>query len=408
MSKQALASEEDLSFNPLSPDFIRDPYPYYHRLREKAPLYMTPLGFRVATRYADVASILRDRRFGKDFEGRIERQRGPEIWNEPAVRGMRRFMLVLNPPDHTRLRGLVVKAFTARRVEEMRPRIESLVDELLDQIEPNGEADLIKDFAYPLPVNVICDMMGIPDEDRPLFLEGSRVSGRLLDPIPLSREEMDRANEGQHFITEYFRALFERRRREPTDDLTTHLVQAEEAGDRLSEEELTANVILLFNAGHETTVNLIGNGLLALFRNPDQLRRLRDDPGLMPSAIEELLRYDSSVQMTSRTAFEDVDVGGVTVAKGETVMTLLGAANRDPAVFTDPDRLDVARDEEKPLSFGGGIHYCLGAQLARIEGEVAVRKILERLPAMRIENLENPSWRQTFTLRGLTALPARW
>jgi cytochrome P450 len=208
---------------------------------------------------------------------------------------------------------------------------------------------------------------------------------------------------------EYFRRLFELRRRRPSDDLTTQLVQAEEAGSKLSNEELTANIMLLFGAGHETTVNLIGNGLLALHRHPDQLQLLRSNPSLTGNAIDELLRYDSSVQLTGRTTLEDVDdIGGIPMAKGRSVLCLLGAANRDPAVYPEPDRLDITRSDIRPLSFGGGIHYCLGAQLARIEGEIAIATLLRRLPTLRLDDPSRPDWRQTFVLRGLNKLPASW
>ena len=220
---------------------------------------------------------------------------------------------------------------------------------------------------------------------------------------------MEQQNAFNRRMTDYFQRLFELRRRQPGDDLTTHLVQAEEAGDKLTNEELTANIILLFGAGHETTVNLIGNGLLALHRNPDQLRLLRNDPSLAPNAVEELLRYDLSVQVTGRTTLEDVDeIGGIPLAKGQSVVCLLGSANRDPAVYADPDKLDIRRTDIRPLSFGGGIHYCVGAQLARLEGEIAINTLLRRLPSLRIDDTEHPDWRQTFVLRGLNKLPASW
>jgi cytochrome P450 len=268
--------------------------------------------------------------------------------------------------------------------------------------------DVIAEFAYRLPVTVICDMLGIPEADREQFYASSRVGGRLLDPVPLTRAEIDESNEQNLALADYFRRLFDLRRRQPGDDLTTQLVQAEEEGSKLSEEELTGNIILLFGAGHETTVNLIGNGLLALHRNPDQLELLRRKPELTPNAIEELLRYDSSVQLTGRTALEDVEVGGVLVEKGDSVLSLLGAANRDPAVYPDPDKLDITRQNIRPMSFGGGIHYCLGAQLARIEGEVAIATLLKRMPTFRLDDPENADWRQTFVLRGLNTLPASW
>jgi hypothetical protein len=321
---------------------------------------------------------------------------------------MSHWMLQQDPPDHGRLRGLVVRAFTARRVEDMRPRIQQIVDDTIDRVEPHGHMDLIADFAFRLPVTVICDMLGIPAEDRDLFGR-SDAAGRLLDPAPLTRDEINMHNAFNQASAEYFSRLFELRRRQPGDDLTTQLVQAEEAGSKLSNEELTANIVLLFGAGHETTVNLIGNGLLALHRHPDQLRLLRSDPSLMANAIDELLRYDSSVQLTGRTTLEDVgDIGGIAMAKGQSVLCLLGAANRDPAIYPERDRLDIRRSDIRPLSFGGGIHYCLGAQLARIEGEIAIATLLRRLPTLRLDDPDHPDWRQTFVLRGLNKLPASW
>ncbi|MFK4509616.1 cytochrome P450 [Bradyrhizobium daqingense] len=410
MNEQVQPAGGNPLFNPLSPDFIRDPYPHYERLRTLDPVHLTPFGQFVTSRHADVSLVLRDKRFGKDFVERSKRRYGDKIMDEPVFRSMGHWMLQADPPDHTRLRGLVVKAFTARRVEDMRPRIQEIVDQTIDAAIERGHMDLIEDFAFRLPVTIICDMLGIPEEHRETFYKSSRDGGRLLDPVPLSPEEIRKGNEGNLMAQMYFRQLFELRRKNPGDDLITQLVQAEEDGSKLTNEELTANIILLFGAGHETTVNLIGNGLLALHRNPDQLALLKARPELMPGAIEEFLRYDSSVQMTGRVALEDIDdLGGVRIPKGETVLCLLGSANRDPAVYPDrPDRLDVTRQNVKPLSFGGGIHFCLGAQLARIEAEIAIATLLRRLPDLRIDDVENPQWRPTFVLRGLTRLPASW
>jgi cytochrome P450 len=409
MNEQVQTLQGAPLFNPMSPEFIANPYPFYHRLRTHEPMHLTPIGLYVASRHADVVAILRDKRFGKDYVGRMSRRFGPQILDEPIYRSMKHWMLQLDPPDHGRLRGLVVRAFTARRVEDMRPRIQAIVDQLIDRVAPRGEMDIISDFAFRLPVTVICDMLGIPEDHREAFFTGTRDAGRLLDLAPLTPEEIKEHNAGTLATAEYFRALFELRRREPGDDLTTQLVQAEEEGNKLTNEELTANIILLFGAGHETTVNLIGNGLLALYRNPDQLQLLKDDPSLAGNAVEELLRYDSSVQVTGRTTLEDIDdIGGVRMPKGQSVICLLGSANRDPAVYADPDRLDLTRADVRPMSFGGGIHYCLGAQLARIEGEIALATLLRRLPDLKIDNLDRPDWRQTFVLRGLNTLPARW
>ncbi|MFZ2159836.1 MAG: cytochrome P450 [Bradyrhizobium sp.] len=397
-------------FNPLAPEFIRDPYPHYERLRTTDPMHLTPLGMFVASRHAEASLVLRDKRFGKDYVERTKRRYGPQIMDEPIFRSLSLTMLQQDPPDHTRLRGLVVKAFTARRVEDMRPRIQAIVDQTLDAIEANGRMDLIEDFAFRLPVTVICDMLGIPEEHREVFYAGSRDGGRILEPVPMTKEEIEQGNARNLMAQMYFQQLFELRRKNPGDDLTTQLVQAEEDGNKLSNEELTANIILLFGAGHETTVNLIGNGLLALHRNPDQLALLKANPELITNAIEEFLRYDSSVQMSGRVALEDIeDLGGKKIPKGESVLCLLGSANRDPAVYPDrPDRLDITRPKIRPLSFGGGIHLCLGAQLARIEAEVAIATLLRRLPDLRLDDAENPEWRPTFVLRGLKRLPASW
>ncbi len=409
MNEQIQSPRGALIFNPWSPEFIANPYPFYQQLRTSDPMHLMPLGFYIASRHADVTTILRDKRFGKDFVGRMTRRHGSQIMEEPVYRSMSHWMLQLDPPDHGRLRGLVVRAFTARRIEDMRPRIQAIVDAIIDRVAPRGHMDLIADFAFRLPVTVICDMLGIPDGDREVFFNSSRAGGRLLDLAPLSSAEIKEQNSFNLAMAEYFRRLFDLRRREPGDDLTTQLVQAEEDGDKLSNEELTANIILLFGAGHETTVNLIGNGLLALYRNPDQLQLLQDDPSLTANAVEELLRYDSSVQVTSRTTLEDVDeIGGIPLAKGQSVVCLLGAANRDPAVYTEPDRLDITRSDVRPLSFGGGIHFCVGAQLARLEGEIAIATLLRRLPNLRLHDLGRPDWRQTLVLRGLNKLPASW
>src|SRR5438067_12949855 len=345
-------------FNPLAPEFIRDPYPYYERLRTTDPMHLTPFGAFVASRHAEASLVVRDKRFGKDYLERTIRRYGPWIMDEPVFRSMSHWMLQQDPPDHTRLRGLVVKAFTARRVEDMRPRIQQIVDETLDRIIPQGKMDLIEDFAFRLPVTIICDMLGIPEEHREVFYTGSRDGGRLLEQVPMTPDESKAGNAGNAMAAMYFQQMFELRRKTPGDDLITQLVQAEEDGHKLSNEELTANIILLFGAGHETTVNLIGNGLLALHRNSDQLALLKARPELITNAIEEFLRYDSSVQLTGRVALEDIeDFAGVRIPKGETVLCLLGSANRDPAVYPDsPDRLVITRPHGRPLSFGGCIH----------------------------------------------------
>jgi cytochrome P450 len=410
MNEHVQTEATETLFNPLSPEFIRDPHPAYERLRMTDPMHLTVHGAFLASRHAEVSQVLRDKRFGKDFIERSKRRYGPKIMEEPVFRSMSHWMLQQDPPDHTRLRGLVVKAFTARRVEDMRPRIQQVVDQTIDAVVERGQMDLIEDFAFRLPVTIICDMLGIPEEHREMFHKGSRDGGRILDPVPLTPDEIAQANFGHAMAKMYFEQLFELRRKNPGDDLTTQLVQAEEDGSKLTNEELTANIILLFGAGHETTVNLIGNGLLALHRNPVELALLKADPSLITNAIEEFLRYDSSVQMTGRVALEDIDnLGGKKIPRGESVLCLLGSANRDPAVYVEqPERLDIKRPNVRPLSFGGGIHHCLGAQLARIEAEIAIATLLRRIPRLRLDDADNPEWRPTFVLRGLKRLPASW
>ena len=381
MNEHAQAAASAPLFNPLSPEFIRDPYPHYELLRRVDPVHITPHGMYLASRHADVSNVLRDKRFGKDFVDRSVRRYGAKIMEEPIFRSMRHWMLQQDPPDHSRLRGLVVKAFTARRVEDMRPRIQQIVDQTLDRIIPQGHMDLIEDFAFRLPVTIICDMLGIPEEHREVFYSSSRDGGRILDPVPLSPEEIARGSAAFTMSQMYFQQLFELRRKQPGDDLTTQLVQAEEDGSKLTNEELTANIILLFGAGHETMVNLIGNGLLALYRNPDQLALLKARPELISNAIEEFLRYDSSVQMTGRVTLEDIDdLCGKKIPKGESVLCLLGSANRDPAVYERPHEFRLDRSDPAPhLSFGLGAHFCVGNQLARLEIREALEVFVERV-----------------------------
>jgi cytochrome P450 len=392
------------------PAFLADPYPVFRRLRAVAPVWKAPLGRWFLTGYDDTTHLMRDRRFGRGYDDpeALIRRFGPTALQEPAVVGLTHMMLMRDPPDHTRLRGLVTKAFTARRIEALRNGIQDLTDRLLDKVVPLGRMDAIRDLAFPLPVLVICELLGIPEADRERFVTGSSSGGALLNPTPPTRAELDSANAGTLASSAYFDALFEQRRREPRDDLITQLVQAEEAGDRLTTAELGANVRLLFAAGHETTVNLIGNGFYSLLRHPDQWRMLCDDPTLVPNAIEEILRFESPVQAVGRTVSEPLVLGGVALEKNEIVVSLIGAANRDPAVFSDPERLDITRKDLRPLSFGGGIHFCLGAQLARIEAAVVFETILRRLPDLRLVDPDHPKWRPSFILRGLTELPVAW
>jgi cytochrome P450 len=399
-----------VGFNPRDPGFIANPYPAFRELRETAPVWRSPFDRTFLTRYEDASLLMRDRRLGKDYTEpeALIRRFGPTAMQEPAVVELSHMMLMRDPPDHTRLRGLVTKVFTARKIEEMRPGIQAITDRLLDKVAGAAEMDAIRDLAFPLPVLVICELLGIPQEDRARFVTATASGAALLNPVPPTRAELDRANEGTLATGAYFEALFEQRRKAPRDDLLTLLVQAEEAGDRLTTEELRANVTLLFAAGHETTVNLIGNGIWSLLDNPSQWAAIRDNPALIPNAIEEILRYESPVQAVARTVAEPIEFGGIEFNKGELIVALIGAANRDPEIFPDPERMDVTRERLRPLSFGGGIHFCIGAQLARIEAEVVFSTLLRRMPDLALVNSATPQWRESFTLRGLTTLPVTW
>lgn len=389
-------------FDPFEGSVRVDPYPHYRELREQNPVHWSPvLESWVLARNADVGRAIREPtlRMRPPEEVLAERELPPD---DPLVR-LGDTLLMKDPPDHTRLRRLVHKAFTPRTVEGLRPVIRRLVDDLLDPLEPGVEVDLIEGLAHPLPVSVICEMLDIPPGDRPTFKELSRDLAGVVD-IPLSPEIVERGRAAAGQLLEYFAGLVEERRRDPGDDLLSGLVLAEDDGDALTHSELLAMSVQLLFAGHETTQNLIGNGVLALLRNRAQWERLREDPGLVEVAVEELLRYDSPAQLAGRWTTEEVGLAGRRIPAGQRVTMLLGAANRDPEAFTDPDRLDVARDAGRHLSFGGGIHFCLGAHLARVEGRVVFDALVERVPTLELA-AEEMQWRETLALRGLQSLP---
>ena len=396
----------DVEFNPFLPEFIADPYPFYRRLRELDPVHRTGLGFWVLTRYDDVVALLRDPRFGRERYRELLQAR---FGDEAPSGGVSGSMLFRDPPDHTRLRALVNKAFTPRVVDAMRPHIQQIVDDLIDAVRDAKAMDVIADLAYPLPVTVICEMLGVPVGERGEFRQWSVDIGRSLDAIAMPSDPtvIERGNVARRALTDYFRTLAAERRARPRADLLSALIAAEEQGDRLSEAELLATCVLLFVAGHETTVNLIGNGLLALLRHPDALRSLRDDASLIGGAVEELLRYDGPVQRTGRIANTDVELDGHKITEGTLVLGLIGAANRDPAQFPEPDRLDFRRADNRHLAFGWGIHFCLGAPLARVEGQIALLTLARRLPGLALAG-STPEWRESATLRGLRRLPVAW
>lgn len=386
-----------------TPEGRADPYPRYAALRERAPVHRSAFGIWTLTDYDDCQLLLRHPGVGKDFSSAMNSLGLSDADREAQdrFRNDRSNMLVTDPPDHTRLRGLVTRAFTPRTVEKLRPRIIALVDELLDSFGP-GETEVMDALAFPLPVTVIGDMLGVPAEDRTLLRPLVRSVTAILE-LAVSPEALAEAADADAKLGHYFADLVAERRAHPRDDLLTKLIEAEDKGDQLTEHELISTVILLFAAGFETTTHLIGNGLLALLRNPGELARLRADRSLVRSGVEELLRYDSPVQIAARTTYEELPVGGRSIPAGSLVLAMLGAANRDPARFHDPERLDVGRDEGAPMSFGGGIHFCLGAALARLEGQIVLDRLLDRFGTMELVG-GPPTVRDSLTLRGLTDL----
>jgi len=396
------------NFNPLLPEFKANPYPTYHRLRAEDPIHPSFfLGVWVLTRYADVKAVLRDPRFCSDQVPKRIKDKSHYLEQQQRelntlAKTSSKFIFFLEPPDHTRLRGLVSKAFSPGAVECMRPKIQEIVDQLIGKVRDKGVMDIISDFACPLPIIVIARMLGVPDEDCSKLHEWSNDLSRIFDPLSL--EAYEHLNRVAAEFTEYFRGLIAEREKRPKEDLISALIAAKEQGNKLSEEELVSTCIVLFGTGEESTVNLIGNGMLALLRHPDQMELLKREPAIIQSAVEELLRYDSPLQYTTRTATENVEIGGKTIRAGENVLIYLGAANRDPAEFTDPDKLDITRCESRHLAFADGIHHCLGASLARVEGQIAINTLVQQLPNLKLHT-DKLEWLEKIALRGLKALP---
>lgn len=385
------------------PAFAADPFPFLRELRERGPVHRVVLANRfeawLVTRYEDGLTAMSDPRMSSDINDAAD----PRLREDPpAAEPFPRSMLRLNPPDHTRLRRLVSKAFSPRRTTELRPRIQKIADQLLDAVTPVGRADLVVDFALPLPVTVISELLGVPADDRDGFQEWTQV---MLDQR-IGEPDQERLLEAWREMRSYLEGLLATKRVTPEDDLLSALIAARDDEQRLDEEELVAMAFLLLVAGYITTVNLIGTGMAALLTHPDQLTLLREDPELLPNAIEEFLRYDGPVNPgMTRFPTEDIEIAGVRIPRGDTVIIAVATADRDPARFTDPDRLDVARDDNAHLAFGHGIHYCLGAPLARLEGQIAFGTLLRRLPGIALAVPATELQWQHGGLRGLKHLP---
>ncbi len=402
----------DPVFDPFDPEWATNPFPLYADLRRRAPVHRNALGFWVFARHADCLALLRDRRTSAD-DAYIDPERlsaefrfgsGADDPEVTAMRDMRPF-LFRDPPDHTRLRGLVSKAFTPKVVESLRARTQQIVDELLDTAFEADRVDLLESFAYPLPVRIICDMLGVPVADQDRFKSWSTSLARGLDPdFLLTGDAIKDRDDAVMQFAQYFFELLAERRRSPGDDLLSRLVEVEDDGGVLSEAELLSTCILLLVAGHETTVNLISGGTLALLRHPDQLERFRTDPEVTRSGVEEMLRYVSPVQLTGRAMIEDIEIAGVTLRAGDFVMVLIASGNHDADQFPDPERFDVGRTSNNHLGFGFGIHHCLGAPLARMETQVALTSLVRRAPDLAV-TVDEPTYKTNVVLRGMESLP---
>ena len=389
----------------LDPASIPDPHPIYKELRETAPIFRTAIGDTwVVSGFENCRTLLRDSRCGSPMDDDATSSRITIDGNRRRSRtGEAKPMLFMNPPDHTRVRGLVSRAFTPRRVEKLRGEIEAMTDELLDHL--GGEGDFVDSLAFPLPANVISALVGVPEADRDWLRPLIAEIVPTIEPTA-TEEALDRAEIASAKASEYLLKLVNTRRADPQDDMLSALIQASDGEDRLTEAEVMANVFLIYAAGFETTTHLLGNMVRQLVANPDQLQRLRDDRSLIPNTVEEVLRFDPPVQLDGRFTFEDIEIDGVTIAKGSSIITLLAAANRDPAVCTDPDLFDVGRDDIQLMSFGSGIHFCLGAALARLEAQVVLERLLARYESWEIP--AEPVWQTRITIRGVEHLEVKF
>lgn len=391
-----------------SPAFYANPYPLYKQLRAAGPIIKLAPKIWVTGRYSITDAILRDRRMGRSYMDTIRSRYGDVRAQDPIFKSFERMLLLLEPPNHTRLRGLLAKAFNAKQEACFRQLTQAIADRLIDRFAETGSMDVMRDYAVPIPLEVICTLLNVPYEDAAMFSNAVDAIVLNFEVAPMCDEQIDAANTATIALENYFAPILHERRRNPGDDLISRLLLAEEGGDWMTEEEILANIILLFLAGHETTANMIGNALIALHHHPEQLEKIIADATLVPRMVAECLRYDGSVQLGARAALEDMEIEGVPIARGDKIFVFLGAANRDPDKFEQPDQLIIERADTRYLTFGGGIHHCLGARLAIIELEVALGTLFRRLPNMKLTNLDNLRWHQRNALRGVESLSAIW
>ena len=392
----------------LDPEVLANPYPLYHRLRNEDPVHWDPfLHAWVVTRYVDVIQVLHQYSANRTPTPEQLTAMGLSALN-PIAQVMVRQMLFLDPPNHTRLRALASAAFTVRRVERLRPHIQEIMDSLLDAVLVKGRMDLIADFASPAPAIVTAEILGVPVSDHEQLKAWSADFAEMLGNFQHNPDRFPKILRSVEEMSLYFRSAMQEQRLHPRDGLVSAMMDADVDGAKLTEDEIVANLIVTMVGGQETTTNLIGNGILTLLRNPASMERLRADGSLIPSALEELLRYESPSQHTARIAPDDVELGGKQIRKRQAVIAVMAAANRDPERFPDPDRLDIERPDNRHLAFGWAAHFCFGAHLARLEGQIALSVLLRRLPNLVLDTTAQPVWRHNLGLRGLTALPLRF
>jgi cytochrome P450 len=400
----------EVSFNPLAPDMCIDPYPHYARMREHGPVHLSDLDFWLLFRHADVAAFFAEKRLEHQYFLTQTMRSGPEVVDQPYFDLFHRMVFILDNPDHRRVRRMFTSSFTPMRVRSIRGQVEAIAGALLDDVEPQGGMDLVTDFAKPFPTRVIGALLGVPEPDQIRIGSLADALAPALEFLPMDIPTLLAANEASLELAAYFRQLAVAKRAAPDDSLYSAMVRSVDEGggdDGLDEEELIANAVLMYIAGHETTTGAVGLAVLGLHRNPDQLALLREQPALLPNAVEELLRYDTPGQATARVTMEAIEFGDTTIEAGNGVVAYIGSANRDDAAYPDAGRLDLRRPVEGLTSFGGGAHLCIGHALARQELEVALRAILQRFPSLTLDTLD-PPFRPTALMRGVASLPVTW
>ncbi|MEG4944797.1 cytochrome P450 [Microcoleus sp. F4-D5] len=401
-------STKGVKFNLFDHKFNANPYPTYHGLRNEDPVHRYFVGGDwIVTRYADVKAVLKSSCVSTDDRPKSIQERNKYFLHkeknlDTLAYTTSRFLFYMNPPDHTRLRGLVGKGFSSVVVERMRPHIQEIVNELLDKVRHKGSMDIVAELASPLSVSVISKLLGIPKEAQQQLHQWTNVLSRILDPL-VSLKEYEAMNQATEEIQEYLRTLIAAREKEPQEDFISNLIAAKDQSDRLSQKELLAICTLLFGAGEETTGNTIGNGMLALLQHPNQMEQLKREPTMIQSAVEEVIRYDSAIQMLTRIATDNIEIGNQTIKAGEKIVLCLGAANRDPAQFPNPDELNINREHNQHVAFADSIHYCLGAPLARLETQIAINTLIQTFPNLKLAS-NKQEWKKSIVIRGLKSL----